>query len=211
MKFSALRTLVGHLTADSEGVTWTDSELNGWLAEAEIQIVQFRPDANAVTALIPLVAGAHQAIPSTAYRLLGIVRNEAGRSIRLVEQQIKDELEPDWYAATATPIAREYIFDERTPKEFYVSPPSVGGVNIYAKLVNKLPQYNFASDPDVTVDDLYQAQLVDYAAYRCLSQSGEGTAEYAKAQSLLGSFNQAMGINAKSDAGASPKARGQRK
>jgi len=211
MNFSGLRTLVYDLLADEEGVTWTEEELNRWLVEGELTIIQYRPDSSAVTEAIPLVAGVKQAIPSTAFRLLGIVRNESGRAIRLVDQEIKDELDPDWYSALSTDVVREYVFDERTPKEFCVSPPSLGGVNVIAKISKKLPDYDFGSDPDTTIDDIYQSQLVDYAAYRCLSQSDESTAEFAKARSFYASFANSLGIKTKSDAGASPKSRGQDK
>ncbi len=205
MKFSSLNSSVAQLLVDFSKVTWTEDQINGWLAEAELSVIALRPDASEATESIPLSVGAFQSVPDDALRLIRLVSNENGRAIRIVERQILDELEPNWMNAEPESLVKEYAFDEKTPKNFYVNPPSVGSVNVRAVISKRPPEYDFSGDPDITVGAIYAPALIDYAMYRCLSRADEKTPEYAKSKAYYQEFFEKLRLKTEADLAFSPK------
>lgn len=208
MKYSALLDRVNFILVNetSTGKVYADSVVLGFLAEAEVVIVGQVSGANPVTVSAASVAGTRQQIPADGVRLLS-VDTVGGRGVRLVDRGAKDDVDPYWRNAAAGSSAVEYILDDRMPKAFDVSPPVTAGVPIVLSYDKLPPEYDFEAnpDPDVTIGRVFEAAMVDFAVYRCLSRADENTPEFGKAGAHYQAFIQKTGGKAQADAVQSPK------
>lgn len=206
MKFSALVSKVTFILADDVGAVYSADTIRGWLVEAEAVIVSLATSANPVTATINAVAGTRQSIPETGVRLLA-VNTVGGRAVRMVERGAKDDADPYWRNEPAGSIASEYILDVRMPREFDVSPPVQAGTPIVLSYDDTPEEYDFATDadPDITIQSIYAAAMVDYAVYRCLSRADVNTPEWTKAGQHYKTFMDKIGGKTQLDVSQSPK------
>ncbi|KKL79463.1 hypothetical protein LCGC14_2014610, partial [marine sediment metagenome] len=73
-------------------------------------------------------------------RLLTVIRNMGsdgatpGDAIDLVERGVKDALDRGWHKADKSKVVDEYVFDDRAPVDFYVSPPTDDTTDVYIEL-----------------------------------------------------------------------------
>ena len=209
MKFSDLERMVGDILSDTSHITWTEPQLQDWLVDAERSIISVRADAGAVTEDVALVAGTRQALPDGGIKLLSVVRNTGGSSIRLVERGVKDDSDPNWHTETQSGTIYEYVFDDRIPASYFVSPPAVVSTSIEIEYSKEPGPYDFGSDPDITISDVYVPQLIEWALYRCFSRSDESTPDYARSQAHYQRWADMLGLKINSDIQVSPKQRGQ--
>ena len=108
----AVDTLVGRaqvILQDTTGIRWPTTELIYWLNDAQREIVLFKPDAGAATAVIPMAVGTKQDIPAGGNRLLRVIRNMSAltggtgkRAVRIVEREILDAQVPNWHDPTVS-------------------------------------------------------------------------------------------------------------
>ena len=122
---------VREILVDATPVTWTEAQLIAWLNDAQLAAAELRPDASSEMTTLKLAAGTtEQQLASGGIRLLSVTHNMGsdgttpGAAIDLVERGVKDALERDWRKATGATVIDEYIFDERLPLDFSVSPPT---------------------------------------------------------------------------------------
>lgn len=173
---------------DVEKVTWTEAILLSALNQAIALLVLVRPDATAKFAQFSCVAGSRQNLPSDAIRLLKVVRNTNGRAVRLVNQHDLDAINPDWHSMAQAAIIREYMFDDRTPKWFYVYPPAQNGVTLeieYSAAPNEITDINTV----INIDLVFQQPLQEFMLYKLLSGDGgqgQGMQNYNTGMQLLG-------------------------
>ena len=104
---------------DPSKVTWSDTVLINALNEALQALVSYRPDAASYTAMMLLVAGTRQTLPSDGVRLLKCIRNkgtsglsDAGRAIRKADMLVQDALLPDWHLTNGQTVIDEYFHDQ---------------------------------------------------------------------------------------------------
>ena len=74
--------------------------------------------------------------------------NTIGIAVRLVQREDMDSMSPDWHAASGT-VVREYMFDSRSPKHFYIYPCVPVGKKLeieYSSHVNEVTLSNI-KDP----------------------------------------------------------------
>lgn len=206
MKFSALVSKVAFILADEVGVVYDAETIRMWLIEAESVIVSLATSANPKTITVAAVQGTRQSIPETGVRLLA-VNTVGGRAVRMVERGAKDDADPYWRNETAGSVASEYILDARMPREFDVSPPVLAGTPITLSFDDTPEEYDFdeAPDPDITIQSIYSAAMVDYAAYRCLSRADVNTPEWTKAAQHYKTFMEKIGGKTQLDVAQSPK------
>jgi len=194
---------------DTTNIRWPASELLGWLNDGQREVVMLRPDAFAKTASMALVSGTKQSIPSDGYSLLKVVRNMGsggstpGRAVRKVPQELLDSQNPDWHAATATSVVQHYAFDSRSPKIFYVYPPSLGTTQIEL-LYSAAPTDVAAIGNTITLDDIYANPLIDYILFRAYSKDMEDIGNKERAVAHRQSFENSLGLKAQSDAATAP-------
>lgn len=178
---------------DVDKVTWSDNLLISALNQALVMLVMVRPDVSAKVAELACVGGTRQTLPTDGLRLLKVVRNikpdgSAGRAVRLMNINDLDSIDPDWHSANEKDTIKEYMFDERSPKWFYVYPPAKKGT-----LLNI--EYSFAPLPITSmaqalpVDMIYQQPLQEFMLYKLLSGEsgqGQGAQHLNTALSLIG-------------------------
>ena len=95
---------------DTTGVRWTEAELLRYINDAQREVVNFKPQASADHSNVQLVTGTEQSIPDVALSLIKVVRNMSAtggsatgkKSIRLVDEDILNSIEPDWHDPTVT-------------------------------------------------------------------------------------------------------------
>ena len=178
-------------------------------------LISYRPDAASYTAMMLLVAGTRQTLPSDGVRLLKVIRNRgasglssAGRAIRKADMLVQDALIPDWHETTGQTTIDEYFYDSITPKDFYVYPPApvspVIGVDI--SYVRVLPTITAGTDT-LPVDDYFAPAIQEWMLYS-LWCGDDQNPNYAVARSHQSTFFQLLQIKAASDGAVNPKSKG---
>ncbi|HJV52786.1 MAG TPA: DUF6682 family protein [Noviherbaspirillum sp.] len=196
------------LLMDADRVRWTAEERIRWINEAAGAILIRRPAARAMTVALPLSAGTLQAIPDNGVQFLDLVCNlaadgvTAGRVIRRTDRQLLDDADPDWHAAKPVATVKQYTFDDRMPKTFYVYPPAIAGTKV--RLVHaELPPSVSASTDSFDLQPEYLGAVVNYVCYRANSKDSE-FANGAVATAFYQAFEAELGIQSQVQVNASP-------
>lgn len=206
---SAIITKARDVLQDSTAVRWLDAEALRWLNEGQRYIALARPDASSTIGNITLAVGTKQVLPSGGLRLLDVKRNMGvggatpGAPIRFVAQEILDSQVPDWHSQTAVAALKHFTFDERSPKNFYVFPPSVVS-NVIEALYSVAPADIASVATAITLDDIYEPVLLDYLLYRCYLKDAEYAGDGGRAVMHVNAVNAALGIKTKIDLVMSP-------
>ena len=180
---------------DPDATTWSDTLMIIALNQALKTLALVRPDATAKIATITLKEGSRQFIPLDGVRLLSVVRNinsdnTIGIAVRLVQREDMDSMSPDWQAANGT-VVREYMFDSRSPKHFYIYPCVPVGKKLeieYSSYAETITTMN-VNDP-LPVDAVFAQPLQELMLYKLLSgdssNGNTGAAHLQTAMDLLG-------------------------
>lgn len=208
----------GVLLMDDANVRWTLAELADWLDEGIAATVAAKPAAATVTMNFKPAKGTRQKLPDDQriVQLLDVVRNldvniagAAGRMIRPTTRSQIDTQQPRWHDPSYVPFqaeARQFIFDELQPREFYLFPGNTG-TGLVEIVVSQLPQTvssRVVADPtlltsyniDVGLPDEYQPPLLDYVLYRAhgkedlAADSNKSTTHYQVFATSLGIISQ---------------------
>lgn len=205
---------------DLTAVRWSTAELVRYLNDGQREILMYRPDALSTTVTLTLVAGARQTLPSTAAKLIDVVRNSADtstkRSIRIVNRQLLDSQVPDWHIATSSVNIVHYMYDTAEPRVYYVYPPAT----TLARVDAVVAQYPTAiSEPssgttysavtgDISAPDILANALTDYVIARAFMKDAEQLANASRAQAHYALFTNALGIDAKTTSDIVPNTAG---
>jgi hypothetical protein len=167
---------------DAGAVRWTAAELLGWLNEGQRFIYHLRKDSSAKVTTMALAAGTRQTVPAEADLLLDIPRNATvsgtpavttyGRALRKISQPLLDAQYPDWHLKTPQATAKEYMYDPRVPKVFYVYPPSDGTGYVELKYSVAPAEVAAAANP-ITLDNVYATVLLDWMLMRAYAKETE--------------------------------------
>ena len=180
---------------DPDATTWSDTLMIIALNQALKTLALVRPDATAKIATITLKEGSRQFIPIDGVRLLSVVRNinsdnTIGIAVRLVQREDMDSMSPDWNAASGT-VVREYMFDSRSPKHFYIYPCVPVGKKLeieYSSYAETITTMNI-NEP-LPVDAIFAQPLQELMLYKLLSgdssNGNTGAAHLQTAMDLLG-------------------------
>jgi hypothetical protein len=214
---------VGILLNDIAAVRWTTPELVNWLNDGQREVVMYRPDATASYVSGTLAVGTLQSLTGISelaalhpYKLLDITRNVAATSAKgVVRQASKDLMDaqlPSWHNATASVDITNFMYDPRTPNNFYVYPPATSTakvelqVSLYPTDVTVPESGTYTSVAgNIGVSDTYANALVDYIMCRALLKDSEVGETAAKAALHYSAFTNAMGIEVAGTATNSPR------
>lgn len=194
---------------DPNYVTWGEGELLQKISDAMTAIVVVRPDAYSVVEAIQLSAGTKQSVPAGALRLLDVLRNMGadgqtpGRAITPVHGDDMDIIDPSWHKRTAKSEVRHFVYDERTPDTFFVTPPAVAGIYVEAQLSKEPPAVTAPGDT-LPLKDIYKAPIVEYTLYLAYNKETDSMESRQEAMRHLGQFNTLLGIKSKTDLTFSP-------
>ena len=148
-------------------------------------LVVARPDANAVTAAMSLIAGSEQTLTTAAVALIDIPRNSAGnkRAIRKVEVEHLDAINRDWRSMTGVTEIAHFIFDDRDPRTFEVYPPAAASGASVEVIYGAYPTDVSAPGGDgkayttvsgnISVKDQWATALLNYMLSRAYSKDTE--------------------------------------
>ncbi len=207
------------LLKDVTGVRWPALELQGWLNDAYREIVNFKPDSNAQTAVYNCVAGPRQNITGTfaeATQLLEVIRNVAAGSdqsaVKLISRQSLDDMNRSWYALDGAVTIERYAYDPRVSKEFLVFPPAAQGAQLEvmyssipaAHTLTEQQLENPATAEIIRLSDSYANSLIDYVMYRAYSKDAEVSANASRAVAHYQAFQNGIGVKTQTDAAAQP-------
>lgn len=214
MQCSIVLAQVRYALNDPSSVTWSDStHLIPALNDALRALVSVRPDAASTTAVKLLSSGTQQSIPTDGTRLLRVIRNagedglsSTGRAIRRVSLDTLDASMPTWHGATGQAEIREYSYDERVPREFWVYPPvaaspTIGVVLTYVKTLTAIT----ATSDTFPVDEFYAPAVEAFMLYRLMGGDDESSPNYQAAQAQFAAFQTLLGLKSGGDAAMSAR------
>jgi|TARA_R110000744_G_scaffold336849_1_gene442123 hypothetical protein len=202
---------------DNTKVRYPSQELLNFFNDAQLEVLLHRPDANTVSQTLALVNGSKQSVPTSALRLIEVIRNTGGRAVTQVQRRILDETLPDWHetAAGANKI-EHYIYDPADPKNFYVYPKAISGTHSLEIILSSattavvITDAEFAAGTNVviSIDDIYANALLDYILYRCYQKDSEYTGNEQRSMMHYQGFSNALGIKTQTDAAITPQPEG---
>ena len=208
MQCSVVLAQVRYTLNDPSAATWSDStHLIPALNDALRALVSVRPDASATTAVRLLSQGTQQSIPADGTRLLRIIRNAGesglssiGRAVRRVSMDTLDSSMPTWHGATGQSEIREYAYDDRVPREFWVYPPvattpTIGVLLTYVKALTDIT----ATSDTFPVDDFFAPAVEAFMLYRLLGGDDEASPNYQAAQAQFSAFQTLLGLKSGGD------------
>jgi hypothetical protein len=184
---------------DTTNIRWQSTELLQWLNDAQRQIVLLKPDANPVVESVLLTVGTKQTIPSTGTQFIDMTRNMGaspgttpGAAITYIRRNILDEQNPSWHSTTASATVQHFTFDNRSPKVFYVYPPSVG--TSYAEIHYANAPTDCLTGSNLALGDVYANPILDYILYRAYSKDADYAANEQRAAGALKRFYEALSL-----------------
>lgn len=189
---------------DADGIRWLDAEMLKWINDGQRVIALVRPDASVGNATVTLVSGTKQAIPSDGLRLLDVVKNGSGRAVRHVDRDVLDTQNPTWHSETGVTGVKNYIYDNRDPKTFYVYPPAAAAGATVDVVYSKNPTDVTALGSTVAVADIYADPLLNYVLHRAYSKDAEFAQNFQLSANYLSIFQAMLGIKTSKDAAFSP-------
>lgn len=193
---------------DLDGVRWLDSELLKWINDGQRLIALVRPDASMANTSITLAAGTKQALPADGLRLLDIVRNlnadgSGGRSVRMIDRDILDTQNFNWHSEAGQAVVKNFVYDNRDPKTFYVYPPALNTSRLEI-VYSKNPTDATTAGSTLAVADIYCDPLLNYVLFRAYSKDAEFAQNAALSAGYLQTMQGLLGIKTSKDAAFSP-------
>jgi len=185
---------VGQLLQDTTHIRWPLAEKLQYITDAVREVCFYKPDACVKTAVVNLVAGTKQSLPSEGTTLIDIVRNMGvggatpGVAPRAITRDILDAQMPGWHASASSAEVKHYVFDPQNQRVFYVYPPQPATGQGSLELVYSAEPANATENGTLDLDGTWLPAIVNYALYRCYSKD----AEYAANANLAAAYYQAF-------------------
>ena len=193
------------LLGDESSVRWKRVELQSYLNDGYKAIVQVRPDANALTAVVTLVAGIYQAPTLTGLiRVLDVQRNVAATSakeaVHPIDKKVLDSMVPGWPTTAGSVNVSHWMPDAMTPTKFMVYPPATALSEVdvlYSAIPTPHALNESQLDPAgadttaININDSFVPALVDYILYRAHSKDSTASS-IPKAQASMAAFMEGL-------------------
>jgi len=166
------------ILGDSSNVRWSQSDLLGYLNDAQLEAVTLAPKVNPVRVTVQLLPGITQELPDDAILLLDIFWNMGangltiGQSITVTNIDVMRKRRPNWTTDTASGIVQTYMYDEKDPVHYSVWPPQPNpawyiDIN-YSAVPVAIPDYGPSTT--ITIDDYWKNALLSFVLYRAFSK-----------------------------------------
>lgn len=128
---------------NSSAYRWSDAKLVGYLADAALELVRVRGDANSIREALQLTASAvvHDILPADAMELLDVTRNmgadgaTAGNAILMATLDEMNRADRGWISATPATTILNWLKHPAEPTRFYTSPPAHASTPVYVETV----------------------------------------------------------------------------
>ena len=191
---------------DTTNTRWAKDELLDWLNDAQLGIVNRRPDTYVKNVAFSCEQGTKQSLPADGLRLMRVRRNTTGRAIRVIDMRILDDQIPEWHDNVDAAQVDHYAYDLIDPKTFYVYPAPAANVSIdiiYTVAPEPIEVADWETDTKtITLDDSYLNPILDWILYRAYSKDADYTSNAQRAQMHLEAFKAALGEKTQADVAA---------
>lgn len=192
---------------DTTNTRWSKEELLNWLNDAQLAIVNRRPDTYVKNTEFVCEKGTKQALPSDGLRLMRVLRNVGGKPIRMIDINILDDQVEDWHNEVDAAACHHYCYELTDPKTFYLYPAPAAAVKVdivYSLAPPAITISNWATDTTtITLDDSYLNAIVDWIVYRAYSKDADYAQNVNRASMHLDAFRMSIGEKTQSDTGVS--------
>ena len=166
------------ILGDSSNTRWSQSELLGYLNDAQLEAVTLAPKVNPVRVTVQLLPGITQELPNDGILLLDIFWNMGangltiGQPITVTNIDVMRKRRPNWTTDTASGIVQTYMYDEKDPVHYSVWPPQPNpawyiDIN-YSAVPVAIP--NYGPSTTITIDDYWKNALLSFVLYRAFSK-----------------------------------------
>jgi hypothetical protein len=189
---------------DTSNDRWDEAEHLLALNNGMKEICIVKPDAYVVTESVVLVAGVTQSLPTGGFQLMEITHNMGvspgttpGKVIRLIERKILDAMDPNWRSATASAVVDYYLYDERIPLSFSVSPKQPASGFGYVEMSCAKAPTEIAIDAVILVPDIYRNALFYYVLSQAYLKDIDFVPSANKATAYYQAFLNILGIRQK--------------
>ena len=155
------------------------------------------PEAVLVALDVPIVAGTKQTLPVGSIMLVRLNRNMGssgavpGEAPRRVSMAMMDLHRPTWNADTPTLVVKNWMYDTRTPRVYYVYPPMSGATTLEAEY-SVIPAVVASGTDTIALDDFYVNPIIDYVLWRAFSKDIEIPGMKSKAEAHRAAFDQSL-------------------
>lgn len=197
MKASEIIESVETTLLDPSNQYWQPDELVSYINEAQRQIVNFKPEANAKVENVALEAGVRQSLPDLASQLIDVTRNTDGMAITAVDQRDLDRMMPAWPKAEASTEIEHYMYDDRSPTTFDVYPPAAPNTRIEIVYSATLEDV-IDTQGTLSLPRQYRSPIIEYVLYRAHSKDTQAAIPQ-RAQAHYQQFMQMLGQKTQSD------------
>lgn len=212
---SAIQRVVDVLQ-DPSGTRWTIAELVRYYNDGRRQIILHRPDLAAADVTIALVAGARQALPATAAKLLDVRGNSGGSKLPVTmvsDRRLLDACDPGWRAAAGQETIVHVMYDEREARVFEVYPAAAVGASlattcsVYPTDIAQPGEGATYADVAGNLDlsDICANAIVDYVLFRAYTKDAEFSPDPQRARQHLELFANALGVELQAVMASSPR------
>ncbi|MBX9609691.1 MAG: hypothetical protein K2Y51_26010 [Gammaproteobacteria bacterium] len=206
-----IKQAAAEVLEDRQYVTYLEEHHLRWVNDAQRTLALVRPDALSSIQNFSLAPSlSRQTLPATVARLGGLLRNMGadgatpGRAIvGPSPREPMDATDPLWSTRTGEYV-RTYVYDEETPRDFYVYPVVSGTWVVEAKLFLVPTELTDENDA-LQAGDVYAAPLREWVLYNCYARDSERTPNYVRASRHFANFFQLLGIKVRADLAVSPK------
>lgn len=193
-----LLALISTVLHDESSEVWTSVTKVDFVNEALATIALLRPDACAETELLTLVASTpKQSIPTTGYRLLNVLMNEAGTPIKKTTREDLNETVPSW-TVTEDDSIESFAFDEENPTVFWVQPVPDSTLKILITYAKEPTEFT-ASSTSIGLSEIYMPAVKNYVLAKCLGMQTKAMDNQRSSQ-YMSEFYNMLGLKYKSDA-----------
>lgn len=190
---------------DITNVRWPITEMTNWFNDGRRELAVARPDIYVVTAVLTLLAGARQKLPTGALRLMDVPRNANGAAITITQRGFLDQQNAGWHQMPQSNSIKHFMLDERNPSNFWVYPPATSGAQVEA-IFQQAPPDMVPSDILNQFEELYAGALVDYICYRAFSKDAEYAGNPERALAHYSQFTNSIQTGGMTTAATSPNA-----
>lgn len=191
---------------DQGVVAYTQDDLVGFLNEALRATANVKKDFYVVHGELPLVAGVVQTIPADGVLLIDITHNShSGKDCSQVDLDLLKESNRFWPAGTAEEDVENWAFNPKTPKRYYVTPPSPGGSGIgLIGVYGAVPPEVLDPADTITVGDENQHLLVNFMLGRAYAISSKRY-DPTKEAYYMNEWKQGVGLKSTAQIAAAPR------
>jgi hypothetical protein len=182
---------------------WSQASQIRYVNDAVLAVLMVRPDANPTSGELTLVAGSLQSLPANGLRLLDISHNVGGAAISYVDREVLDKFMPAWRSSTQTTKIKNWIYDNKFPKEYEVYPPAKVNHKVYGRWSAEPTPLTLVTE-DLVLDDVYINPVVEFVLFKAYSIDTEFSLQPAIAGAHLNAFSMMLGQKTSKDLVFSP-------